>query len=112
VTHSTTQGRCTVELESMMADFETLEALEAWIEQEPAQHWRVTPPLHTKLIRAWEAIQESLALGYPKDYHVVVSVRVYLKRKGPKQPRKLARQTDQQQEQWREERKRREQANE
>ena len=100
-----------MEIETMMADFETLEALEAWIEQQPAHHWRVTPPLHTKLIRAWEAIRESLALGYPKDYRVVVQTRVFLERKGPKHPARLARDMARQQEQWREERKRREQAN-
>lgn len=91
-----------MQIETLMSDFSSEAELEQWLVDIVHERWGVSRKLRNELMRAWVARLESIRLGYEKDYVIVVDVKAYLRRQGPKRPARLARQMEQQQEQWRE----------
>ena len=95
------QGGGIVKLETVMSEFASEAELERWIVEVVRERWGIDKKLRTELTRAWSSRLESIRLGYEKDYIVVVDVKAYLRRQGPKRAGRLAREADRQAEEHR-----------
>lgn len=87
-------------VETMLSEFDTVEALESWLEDR-ARAWIVDRRIHAQLETAARAMAEAARLGFAKDYVVSLEVRCFLTRKGPQRPGRLVRQRRELEEQWR-----------
>lgn len=90
-----------MQIETQLSEFGSVSEIEHWILEILRTRCGIDQRLHRQLENAWYARLESIRLNYPKDYVVVVQFQCFLRRQGPKRPARLARQMEEQREQWR-----------